>query len=226
MVINRLVVLLLLIGISTSLHAQRFNTKRIHDSLRHGNWEAGLVTQYQNSSDLLGEQGSSIEIDGTWGWGFALGYNLSSRWHFGYRFTMNKPDYSATIVPEEPEEPDQTIDYQMTKYAHAFNATFHFFDGPLTPYLQAGVGWTKLDSNIINRPPVTGCWWDPWWGYICSTSWTTYDTSAFSYNAGLGLRWDLNSAFFTRMSYNREWVDLDAGSMDFDTLSLEAGLMW
>ena len=114
----------------------------------------------------------------------------------------------------------------MTKYAHQFNVTYHFLKGPLTPYVQAGAGWTTLDSNIISRPPVTGCWWDPWWGYICTTTWTTYDTTKFSYNAGLGLRWDINAAVFMRGAWNREFVSTDNGNLDFDTLTLEAGLMW
>jgi hypothetical protein len=29
-----------------------------------------------------------------------------------------------------------------------------------------------------------------------------------------------------RGSYNREWIDTNAGGLDFDTLSLELGLMW
>ena len=98
--------------------------------------------------------------------------------------------------------------------------------GPLTPFLQAGVGWTKLDSNILNRPPTTGCWWDPWWGWICATEWSTYETTKFSYNLGLGLRWDVNGALFLRGAYNREWVDVDRGSLDFDMLTMEVGLMW
>ena len=107
-----------------------------------------------------------------------------------------------------------------------FNATWHWFDGPLTPFLEAGIGYARIDTNIPSQPPVTGCWWDPWWGYICDTRWKTYDTSEFTYNAGIGLRWDVNGALFFRGAYNREWIGLDAGDIEFDTLSLSIGLMW
>jgi opacity protein-like surface antigen len=155
-----------------------------------------------------------------------VGWNWTEKWNLAYKFTLVKPDYSATIVPEDIDLPPQTINYTMSKYAHQFNATYHFLKGPLTPYVQAGVGWTKLDSNVIDRPPATGCWWDPWWGWICSTTWSTYDTTRFSYNVGLGLRWDVNGALFLRGSYNREFFKAENGNLDFDTLSLEAGLMW
>ena len=38
--------------------------------------------------------------------------------------------------------------------------------------------------------------------------------------------WDINGAVFLRGSYNREWVDIDSGDLDFDTLTLDLGLMW
>ena len=138
-------------------------------------------------------------------------------------------DSGHNRVPEPPEGEDpvpRDIDYQLDKYSHALNATWNWFDGPLTPFLQGGIGWTRIDSNIPSQPPQTGCWWDPWWGYICDTTWKTYETSDFAYNLGIGLRWDINGALFLRGSYNREWVSVDSGDLDFDTLSLDMGLMW
>jgi opacity protein-like surface antigen len=223
---KRALFVLLLVTVSSSLYAQRFNQKNMYDGLRDVQWEASVLTAYQNGSDLSFDDGSALEIDDKWGWGFTVGYNFTPKWNVGFKFALTKPGYSATIVPEDPEMPPQTIDYTMSKYTSQFNATYHFLRGPLTPFLQAGVGWTKLDSNVIDRPPTTGCWWDPWWGWICSTTWSTYDTTRFAYNLGLGLRWDVNGALFLRGSYNREWIDLKRGSMDFDTLTLEAGLMW
>lgn len=224
--LTRLILPVLLILISTSVHAQRFNTQRIHDSDRYGQWEASLLVQFQKGTDEGFGDGSALDIDDEYGWGFTIGWNWTDKWNLAYKFTLVKPDYSATIVPEDPEEPPQTIDYTMSKYAHQFNVTYHFLKGPLTPYIQAGAGWTKLDSNIINRPPTTGCWWDPWWGWVCSTTWSTYDTTEFSYNAGLGLRWDINALMFLRGTYNREFVKADRASLDFDTLTIDFGLMW
>jgi len=223
---KRLTILLVLLVLSTSVHAQRFNKNSIHDGLRYRNWEASLLLQYQTSTSNDFDNGSAIDIDSSTGFGFGFGWNWTERLHLGYRFSLNKPDYSATIVPEDPEEPPQTINYDMSKNSHQFNVTYHFLKGPLTPFIQGGIGWTKLDSNILSRPPTTGCWWDPWWGYICATTWETFKTSQFTYNLGLGLRWDINGALFMRGMWNRQFISLDNGNMDFDTITLEGGFMW
>lgn len=226
---KQLLVLVLLVTVSTTAQAQRFNKKTVHDDLRRGQWEASLLIQSTSSVDLANDGGSSIDVDSGIGWGFTIGYNLNAHWNFSYKFSLDSPDYTATIVPEPPEGQDpipRVISYQLDKYSHSLNATWNWFSGPLTPYLQGGIGWTRIDSNIPSQPPQTGCWWDPWWGWICDTTWRTYDTSDFSYNLGIGLRWDVNGALFLRGSYNREWVDIDSGDLDFDTLTLDLGLMW
>jgi opacity protein-like surface antigen len=226
MTFKRLIVLLVLLALSSSLHAQRFNQKRDYEGLRDGTWEASLLAGSQSSLDVSGSNGSTAALDSEFAWGFTIGWNLSPRWNFSYRFMMASPDYTATFVPENPEIPPQTLKYSADRYSNQVNATWHLFKGPLTPYLQAGVGYTLLDSNIPSTPPVTGCWWDPWWGYICDTTWSTYDTSGFSYNVGLGLRWDVNGALFFRGAWHREFFSGDNADFDFDTMTLEAGLMW
>ena len=226
MTIRRSLILLALIFLSTSVHAQRFNQNKFRDGLRNGNWEAGLLLQYQNSFGDDFENGSDIEVDSSMGFGFSLGWNWTQKWNLSYRFSLNKPDYTATLVPEDPDEPTQNLNYQMSKYSHQFNVTYHFLKGPLTPYVQAGIGWTKLDSNVPDSPPSVGCWWDPWWGYICFSDWSTYSASKFTYNLGLGLRWDVNGALFLRGYWNRQFISVKNGNMNLDTLSMEAGFMW
>ena len=229
MTINRLFILALLLIVSTTAHAQRFNKKSVYDDLRRGNWEASILAAAGSGVDLSGENGSSMDVDDAWGWGFTIGYNLTANWNFAYKFTLHKHDYTAVIVnePEEGEDPViRELSHELDKYAHQLNVTWHWFDGPLTPYLQGGVGYGKIDSNIPSQPPQTGCWWDPWWGYICDTTWRTHDSSEFTYNLGLGVRWDVNGALFLRGVYSREWMGADAGDLEFDTLSLDLGLMW
>jgi hypothetical protein len=44
--------------------------------------------------------------------------------------------------------------------------------------------------------------------------------------SGLGFRWDINNAVFTRGAYSREFLSLDNGSLNFDLMTLEIGLMF
>jgi opacity protein-like surface antigen len=225
---NRLIILLVLLTLSTSVHAQRFN-KKIHDNHRDRTWEATLLLQSQTSVSEEFEGGSTLDIDSSTGFGFAIGWNWTEKVNLSWRFSLNKPDYTASIVPNDPEDPEkvpQVVSYKMSNYSNQFNFTYNFLKGRFTPFVQAGVGWTKLDSNIPAGPPDINCWWDPWWGYICFDDWKTYKTSQFTYSLGLGLRWDINGALFMRGSYNREFISLDSGSTNLDTLTLEGGLMW
>ena len=224
--LKRLILLVVLVTLSSSVFAQRFNKQSSGYGVRDSRFEASILLNYQNSTNEDFEGGSSLDIDSKAGWGIALGWNWTAKWNLAYKLAVNKPGYSATIVPEDPAEPPQTLEHTMSKYTHQFNATYNFRDKAFTPFIQAGAGFTTLDSNILSRPPTTGCWWDPWWGYICATEWKTFKTTKFSYNLGLGLRWDINNALFTRASYNREFVSVKSGSLTFDSLTLEIGLVF
>jgi len=227
--LKHLITLLVLITLSTSVQAQRFNPKKKYDNHRERTWEATLLLQNQASVSEEFDGGSTLDIDSSTGFGFAIGWNWTEKVNLSWRFSLNKPDYTATIVPNDPENPDavaQVVSFQMTNYSNQFNFTYNFLKGNFTPFVQAGLGWTKLNSNIPEGPPDINCWWDTWWGYICFDQWETYKTSQFTYNFGLGVRWDMYGPFFMRGSYNREFIKLDSGSTNFDTLTLEGGLMW
>lgn len=223
---KRLILLLVLLMLSTSAHAQRFNKPKDRDNHRERTWEVTLLTQYQTSSTNDFERGSSLDIDSSLGWGLGIGWNWTQKLNLSWRFSLNKPDYTAIIVPEDPDAGTSGVSYQMSRFSNQFDITYNFFQGHFTPFVQAGVGWTKLDSNIPDQPPQVGCWWDPWWGYICFDTWSTYKTSEFTYNLGVGLRWDINDGVFVRGTFNREFISVDNGNLDFDTLTLEGGLMW
>ena len=224
--LRTLIFTLAIMAVSADAFAQRFNRQVDQEGLRNKNWEVALSLVNQSGLDLSAEQGSSIDVDSEIGWGISFGYNLNNKWNFQYRLGLIKPDYLAVIVPEDMPDSPQVIDYTLSRYTHQLNATYHFFEGPLTPFIRAGIGYSTVDSNVPDSPPQTGCWWDPWWGYICDTTWSTYDTSEFTYNAGLGVRWDINGALFLRGSWVREFMKVDSGDLDFDLISIDLGLMF
>lgn len=226
--LKRVSMITILMLLSSGVWAQydHKNKERANFGSRDGRFETSLILAYQTGQEVSSEGGSSLDIDSSAGFGISVGWNWTAKLNLAYRFMANKPRYDAVIVPEDPNVVPIDVNEKMTKHAHQLNATYHFLDGAFTPYLSAGIGYAKLDSNIVTGPPQTGCWWDPWWGYICFADWKTYSTSEFSYNLGVGFRWDINNALFGRASYNREFIKVDSGSLDFDTATVEVGMMF
>ncbi|MBD3855301.1 MAG: porin family protein, partial [Acidobacteria bacterium] len=86
-----------------------------------------------------------------------------------------------------------------------------------------------IDTNIPSGPPTTGCWWDPWWGYVCYSSYPTETTDAFSYQALLGIRYEFdNDRTFLRLGYTSQWMSFSSasGTPRFDVVVLDIGWMF
>ena len=102
--------------------------------------------------------------------------------------------------------------------------TYHFFDGPLTPYIEANVGGTYVNTDIAAGPPVVGSYYDPWYGNICGVSQPTKSGTFLSYGVGGGLRWDVNNLLFFRGGARQEWIDLShTGTPSFTIIKLDLG---
>ena len=192
---------------------------------RGGNWESTIQVVGTSSESSSGENGSSLDIDSDVGIGFGLHYNFSDHLALGFDMFFAKPRYEATFNTEE--DGLVSVRHDMSVYNGQLNGTWNMLDGPFTPYLQLGIGWTYLDSNVADGPPVNGCWWDPWWGYVCRSFYSTYSETDFSYGVGAGLRWEFTNSMFIKASYNRVEVNA-SGSADptFDSAKLELGWMF
>lgn len=227
--LKRISLIALLILVSTSVLAQYDHPRKKPSKAgsRDGRWEGSVILAYQTGMDQSYEGGSELNVDSTMGWGLSVAWNMTDKWNFSYRYLSTSPDYQALVVPdEESGEVPRLIEHEMSKRTHQFNVTYNFSRKAFTPFVVAGVGWTKLDSNVPSAPPGVNCWFDPWWGYICIADWETYETSQFTYNLGAGLRWDINNMLYTKASYVREFLDTDNGSIDLDTAVIELGLMF
>ena len=226
--LKRFVVIALLLVFSSSVLAQYDNPrkKRSEAGSRDGRWEGSVILAMQSGLDESLEGGSELSIDSAFAWGFTAGWNWTEKLNVQFRLVSSSPKYTALIIPEDPLILPQVIEHSMSKLSTQLNLTYNFSRRAFTPFVSAGIGYGKLDSNVPSAPPQTGCWWDPWWGYICVSDWRTYKTSGFTYNVGAGLRWDINNAIYTKASYVREFMDVENGSINFDTALFEMGLMF
>ena len=192
---------------------------------RDGTWDFGIAMIDQSSETLDGQQGSTLDIAGRLGWGITAMYNLNDHLALGLDFGWNRPNYEATRIVEDPMGPD-TVRTKLDMFSYEFKGAYHLIDGPLTPFIEASAGWTNMDSNIPDGPPISGCWWDPWWGYICDSFYSTYSKTRFSYGGALGLRFDTPNGIGIKGSYGIKEIDTSNAteSASFEVWKLE--LLW
>lgn len=190
---------------------------------RSQTWEftAGLV--WSDSLSLDGQQGTGLDIDDDLGFSFGGNYNFTNRLSAGFSFGWLSPSYEATFLPEDGP-PFETIRASMDMFTIAGRGTFNFLEGPLTPYVELGFGWTAVDSNIADGPPITGCWWDPWWGYMCAPFYDTYSEDVTSWSGALGIRWDIDRTWGLKASYGILDINTSSRTEDasMDMIKVEA----
>ena len=190
---------------------------------REDRWELGLAVLYQFGTDLDFDGGSAISTDGDLGFVFDGGYNFTDNFAVNFGLQWAGIGYDGTVIDEDGDPLGIRGSYDS--FALFGNAVYYFGSSALAPYVGAGIGYTWIDTNIPSGPPVTGCWWDPWYGYVCYTTYPTEVKSAFSYQALLGVRYDFGYNKYVRFAYTSQWVALSNadGTPRFDVLSAEFG---
>jgi opacity protein-like surface antigen len=196
---------------STDADAQSFATVR--PGGRAGTWDFFMPLTYNPPETWNGQGGSKLDLDATWGFGFGFGYNFSDHFQLNGLFSWTARNYTATIVPATGTPPPNNK-YSNTEYSSTFglNGIYYLLSGNISPFVSGGVGWTYIDTSIPNGPSSGTCWWDPWYGYVCSSYYPTKTQSDWSYNFGVGVRFDLNRQFSLAPSYNRAWIDVESSS--------------
>jgi opacity protein-like surface antigen len=86
------------------------------------------------------------------------------------------------------------------------NVDYNIINRRLTPFVTAGIGYQYLETDLDTLPPVDYCWWDPWWGWVCTSAEPVASTTDFTWNAGAGLRWDITDNLFVKLLGGVNWV--------------------
>lgn len=201
-------------------------TSALAQSDRARNWEFGLVVNNLSSESLSGQNGSFISTDGATGLGLSVNYNFSNRLSIGGDLLWNSPDYRAEFVPDDGIGIPQEIRHELDVVTFVFKGTFNFLEGPFTPFVEGSFGWTDFDSNIASSPPITGCWWDPWWGYICDTAYNTYSKTQETLGAAAGLRMDFRNGMTVKGSYGFLEFNTSNATEDANLDILRLDVIW
>ena len=158
---------------------------------------------------------SSLSLDDAFGFGLNIGYRFNAHWSLGLNIEWLQPDYDVFLVPDDPAEDPISFSHGGDQFNTRIVGTYTFKDEGFTPYLDFGIGWTQLDSNVISGPPITGCWWHPWWGYICENFYSTFTETEFTYGIGGGVRLDVENRLFFKLGYTHWVLDAAPNASDF-----------
>ena len=197
-------------------------------SNRAQNWEVSVSGVFQDSKSLGGEGSSSLNIASDTGFGLNFAYNFNSKLSLGADLEFLEPKYTAVLIDENDPGNEIRVNHKLSQFNGRIKGNFNIIDGPFTPFLEAGLGWSNFDSNVLDGPPTTGCWWHPWWGYICENFYSTFSDTLFSYGAGVGLRYEFMGGSFVKASYNYWEMDGLGKSKEsaFESGRIEFGWMF
>ncbi|MBX9629447.1 MAG: hypothetical protein K2X67_02905 [Burkholderiales bacterium] len=180
------------------------------DSERGERWEATLQGRFTNSETLNFDNGASAKLGSSTGFGFGFAYNFDERLAAGVDLAWNNVNYSGSATPAGGGAA-QAVSGTAYVSSLVINGTYHFFDRAFTPYVTGALGVTYTDTGIP-AGVGTGCWWYPWYGYVCGPVTYTKTSTDWTYAIGAGLRWDVTRGFFLRAGAYQQWLSAGAAS--------------
>ena len=221
-----------LAGILAIFLALSVTTVQANPAYREGGFEFSFLSQSIEGETIEFEGGAKAEIQSDVGFGFGLAYNYSNKLALRGDFSWNSARYDATRIIEDTDdtidEADETEIYGgiMDTASFMFGGDYYFLDKAITPYIGGSLGWTFFDTNVPSGLPQGVCWWDPWYGYICSYSTPTYTTTEFTYGINLGLRADLSRNVYLRLGYYDRWVEFKKANdtSEFGSVRMDLGI--
>lgn len=216
------VVALAMIGTLSVVQAQTWS---IRTNERAGSWEGYVGLRQLFSESVNFDGGSTLKTDDETTFGFGFGYHFSPHLLVGGDFSFGSVSYDGMVQSADTPDTRTAVSGKFDVGSISANATWHFLDGPLTPFVSASIGYVSVDTNIAKGPPQLGCWWDPWYGYVCAHFVDTKTEDAFSYGLGVGGRWDFAPGWFGRLGYEERWMNIGkaSGTPGFGGLRLDIG---
>ena len=201
------------------------NTQAAFYDSRVEKWEFYLAPQITNSKVIEFDNGAQASINKHSSIGFGMGYNMNSHIELSLDFASSNANYTSTAVPEDPSQSPVTSTHSLYTTSINFGFTFNFLSTPFTPYVTANLGSTYIDSGVLTGNVGTGCWWYPYWGYVCGPVAQTFTSTEFNYGAALGLRYDFNRRLFIKGQAGKNYLDI-GNTPDFITYRFIFGFMF
>jgi opacity protein-like surface antigen len=187
-------------------------------------WRFGMEAIYQDSTDLSAEGGSTASIDDDLGFALTFGYRFNPKLELEFGLDWASIDYNASLRCADPPCLFDSIDVrgEYEYFTPRVNLNYYFTEGQVVPYVRAGIGYAFIDTNIPTGQVEVGCWWDPWYGQICTGYQDTASLDEFAYQLGIGVQWKFSRGYALRLGYEKQWIDFGNtnSTPDFDQIRL------
>jgi opacity protein-like surface antigen len=173
-----------------------------------GDWEFRIGPVFQQSKNVGFKGGSNADIDSTTGVKIGTGYYVTDQLIIGGNFGYGQSNFNGTVQGGTGNIASHIENGHVDFSTLMFDATYTLLHGPIKPFGKVGLGWNWINTNIASGPPQTGCWWDPWWGYVCSGYQPTHGDSSFAYQVGAGVQFSFSRSFAIDADYQYTWIQL------------------
>lgn len=186
-----------------------------------GPWQARLGARYQPTTDVDFDGGSTVEFNSSTAFLMGLSYALSEHFEIGANLGYDDRDYEAVLAGDAADEFFPARGSVETAGV-MFDLSYYFLTGRIRPFVSTGAGWSFVDTELPTAPPQVGCWWNPWYGYICEGFQDTRSVDGFAYQAGAGVDVRVSRSVSLSGSYRMNWVDYPkaSGTPTFDAIQL------
>ena len=198
---------------------------------RKEKFEFYLTPSLTNAKTLEFDGDAEAEVNKRSGFGFGMGYNINNHLELSLDFSSSNGSYSGTAIPEGPSIPENPpLQSTGNLYSSSINlgVTFNLLSTPFTPYISGTIGSTYVDTGIYTGDIGTGCWWYPYWGYVCGPVAQTKTFTEVNYGAALGLRYDFSRKLFIKGDVAQNVLDIgtSSGRPVFTTYRFVFGFMF
>ena len=191
-----------------------------------GQWEARVGVNYQNSSSTDFKGGTTVDVDSGLNFVGGIEYHFTDRVSAGTSLSYGKENYTAKVAGAADQQGTvYPIKGDLTTTSLMVDGSYNFLTGRWSPFVTGGVGWSWVDTNVATGPPTVGCWWSPWYGYVCTAWQDTKTESGLAYELGVGVRYDFNEYLAADGAYKMKWIGFDNanGTPQYDGFQLNVG---
>lgn len=134
---------------------------------------------------ISSKYGATIEIEDTTFYSFGAGMNVDDH------FNLNFDAAFFTNFDFKLVDSGGVIDHaDVDSMSMNLNVDYNFFKSRFTPLVSAGIGFIRFDGN-----------WD-------NTFIGNFSEVDFTYNLGIGARWDITDAIAFNAIYRNMWVEI------------------